>query len=477
MPTGAGKSICYQIIPLLTNEMAIIVSPLIALMEDQVNTMNRLGVGSCMYAGSLGQKIKKQARDDMRAGKIKLLYTTPETLSNPETMELIESIYATQGISVVAVDEAHCISSYGFDFRPKYQEIAKIRKLLDNVPVLCMTATATQTVADDIVRVMEMEKHMRVISSFDRPNLMIRVKPFSDDTVDQIVDIINGTDGSVIIYCVTVVDTEKVAGLLVDKGIDAKAYHAGIGDRSEVQKGFMDDTYKCIVATIAFGMGIDKSDVRHVVHYGCPKNIESYYQEIGRAGRDGAVAECTMFYRPKDFHTNMYFIGKIQDPRFKKQSKDLLETISKYVNTKDCRRRFIIEYFNQRTDVMNCKFCDNCTTNIRKIDARHEQMLFDVIETIQALGSMGMTYGATTLGLILKGSDSKKIKSSVKDTRCHGVMRSLSIKLIGGFIQQINILGYIEDWDKGDCIRVIRVTERGKEFAEQYRAQGIVDDM
>ena len=315
MPTGYGKSLCFQIIPLLTNEIAIVISPLIALMVDQKMILDKLGITSCCYNSSLTMKMKKQMESDLLEGKYQIMYITPESLVNPSVTRLIDQMYNLHGICMVAIDEAHCVSSYGFDFRPKYRDIVKIRQILDNVPIMAVTATATDKVAADIRKNLNMDGCTTIKTSFDRPNLMIHVKTQSQNTLDEIVQIIANSTGPCIMYCLTKADTETMAEKLIEAGIGARAYHAGLSkeERCEIQEQFMNDEYPCITATIAFGMGINKTDVRTVIHYGCPQNIESYYQEIGRAGRDGNNSDCYLFYKQKDFIIQQRFINEISE--------------------------------------------------------------------------------------------------------------------------------------------------------------------
>ena len=282
MPTGYGKSLCFQIIPLLTNEVAIVISPLIALMTDQKMILDKLGITSCCYNSTMGQKNKTEIEKDLVEGKYQIMYITPESLVNAG--QLINKIYKTQGICMIAIDEAHCVSSYGFDFRPKYRDIVKLRSILENVPVMAVTATATDKVADDIKCVMKMSDCDTIKTSFDRPNLKIHVKLQSQNSMNEITQIIKDSSGPCIVYCLTKGDTESMAEKLTNAGIESRAYHAGLtkDDRTTIQEEFMEGSYTCICATIAFGMGINKSNIRVVIHFGCPQNIESYYQEIGR---------------------------------------------------------------------------------------------------------------------------------------------------------------------------------------------------
>lgn len=476
MPTGYGKSLCFQLPPLLTNELAIVISPLIALMTDQKMILDDLGMMSCCYNSSLTIKKKREMEEGLIAGNYQIMYITPESLVKAHS--LIDQIYETQGICMIAIDEAHCVSSYGFDFRPKYREIVKIRKNLSNVPVLAVTATATDKVIDDIKSLMEMNTCEMIKTSFDRPNLTIHVKMHSHQTMQQIIDILNTTDDPAIVYCLTRNDTEQMAIKLNAAGINSKAYHSGLkkNERTDTQAEFMKGEYRCIAATIAFGMGINKSNIRTVIHYGCPQNIESYYQEIGRAGRDGKNSNCYLFYKPKDFIIQQKFINDIKNPVYKNVKKKLLQTISQYVNAKTCRRKYILEYFGQNVNITNCANCDNCKSVQQNISKKDEYRLFQVLSTVLSIKTIkGYSFGMNTIALILKGSNSQKVKPWMNDLTYFGSMKLDTIKTINIFIHKTIEMGYVEDYDIGDCIRVLRCTDHGIEFGQEYE-QTLNDD-
>lgn len=477
MPTGYGKSLCFQIVPLVTKEIAIVISPLIALMADQKMILDKLNISSCCYNSSLTMKGKRDIETDLMNGKYQIMYITPESLVSPNSYKVIEYIYTYIGICMIAIDEAHCVSSYGFDFRPKYREIFKIRDLLTNVPIMAVTATATDKVINDIKTLLYMEKCELIKTSFDRPNLNLCVKMQSNNTMDNITNIIKNSDGPCIIYCLTKSDTETMAARLTDAGIDTKAYHSGLTKegRIKIQKDFMDGTYKCITATIAFGMGINKSDIRTIVHYGCPQNIESYYQEIGRAGRDGKKSNCYMFYKQKDFIIQRIFIEEIKDQRYKEFRSALLQQISQFVNTSECRRNFILRYFGQTPCNKNCNNCDNCNKCVlekKQLNKRDEYKLFQILNTILSIRiAKNFSFGMSTIILILKGSNSKKIKDWMKNMTYYGSMKTMPNKDIGAIIYEAIEQGYIEDHDTGDCFRVLNCTDKGIEFGKEYECK------
>ncbi len=467
MPTGYGKSLCFQMPPLVSNELAIIISPLIALMADQQMILDELGIIACCYNSAISGKKKLDLEKDLIKGKYQIMYITPESLIR--SYILLDQIYENQGICMIAIDEAHCISSYGFDFRTSYRELHKVRPRFPNVPVLAVTATATDKVINDIKSVLSMEKCKLIKTSFDRPNLTIYVKMQSGDMINDIKDIIEDTDGTTIIYCVTQKDTEKVAEALTTEGIEAKPYHSGLGikERSTTQEGFMKGEFNCIVATIAFGMGINKADVRTVIHYGCPQNIESYYQEIGRAGRDGNESNCYLFYKQKDFVIQRLLIDKIGDPIYKSTRSNLLSIISRYVGMNTCRRRYILEYFGEVSKELNCNKCDNCMNEDDKIviDKEDEHKLYQLISIMNELNT---SYGFSALTMMLKGSTSTKMTKSMKNCTHFGSMSGLKVKDINDFIHKAVDCGYVELYDVGNCVHALKCSKNGLIFYKDY---------
>ena len=469
MPTGYGKSLCFHLPPLLTGEVAIVICPLIALMADQKIILDKLGITSCCYNSTMTQKEKLATEKGLLAGKYQIMYAAPEMLVNCHA--LIDKIYEKQGICMLAIDEAHCISSYGFDFRPKYRDIVKIRQFLPGVPVLAVTATATDKVVNDIKTSMKMTNCEQITTSFDRPNITIHVKMQTQHTLNQIREILNSTDGSSIIYCISKADTEKIAEKMTALGIETRAYHAGLAKnvRTKTQEDFMNDEYTCIAATVAFGMGINKSDIRTVIHYGCSQNIEAYYQEIGRAGRDGKNSSCYLFYAQKDFIIQRKLLDKIGDPVYKNVRSKLLQVMSQYVSTNGCRRKYILSYFGENVAYTNCKNCDNCTSTEQVVSKKDELKLFQVLNTILTVQvTKGYTFGLSTFALILKGSGGQKIKPWMKDLTYYSSMRADTIKQVTDFIHKAIEMNYVEDHDVGGSIRVLRCTDHGMEFGKEY---------
>lgn len=474
MPTGYGKSLCFQLPPLLTKEVSIVISPLIALMNDQQMSMTNIGVKSCCYNSTITEKRKKELESEMLNGDYQIIYITPESLDKQEVRTLIDKIYEKIGICMVAIDEAHCVSSYGFDFRPKYREIVKIRDVVEGVPVLALTATATVKVKDDIIKCLNMKNSMYIKTSFDRPNLTINIKHATQNTLQQICDLIQNCNGSSIIYCLTKKETDNMNKKLLEKGIKSCSYHGDLKktDREIAQQKFMNEEVDCICATIAFGMGINKSNVRLVVHYGCPKNIESYYQEIGRAGRDSKESECWMFYKQNDFRIQQLFIDKINDPVYKDVSVELLKTMIKYTTSKTCRRKGLLKYFSENYTKNNCGKCDNCCCTKQSVAQKDESSLFKILSTVFQLETEhNYNIGKRKLILVMRGSNSKEITDKMRNLTYYGAYKDISLKEVTRLVDMAIEYEYLKSDHIGDNIIVIKCTDYGKEFGEKYEAK------
>jgi ATP-dependent DNA helicase RecQ len=401
MFTGAGKSLCYQFPAVFSKKTVIVISPLISLMKDQTIKLENSNIKSVCLNSTVSdkEKIKKK----IIKNKYRLVYTTPEYIINQE--EFLLELYNEGNLLMIAVDESHCVSSWGHDFRPSYKEIQKIKLLLPDIPLMALTATATPKVQEDIINTLRLNDPYIVKTTFDRPNLKIRLYP-KDKIITDLLPLVSDNK-TCIIYCQTRKDTEKISQKLSQKGIKCDAYHAGLASvqRDIIQEDFIYDNITCIVATIAFGMGIDKT-VRRVIHYGVSKDMESYYQEIGRAGRDGLEAECILFHGGADFNTSSYFINKIENITYRNHKMDLLSTMKKYVYSNECRRKLILEYFGESYKNENCKMCDNClnTNDSLKVD-----FTFDTILLLDAVYKTGNMFGMNSIINILRGCKRKNI--------------------------------------------------------------------
>lgn len=377
MPTGGGKSLCYQLPALMMEGTAIIISPLIALMKNQVDAIRGFSEGDIIahfLNSSLGRKEIAQVKEDIESGATKLLYVAPETLTKDENLEF----FSNANISFVAVDEAHCISEWGHDFRPEYRNIRSMINRIDpNIPLIALTATATPKVQTDIIKSLEMRNERKFISSFNRPNLYYEVRPKlnKEQTIKEILQILKGAGSpSAIIYVQARKTTEELAEMLRLNGISAVPYHAGMDSktRAQVQDQFLGEEVKVICATIAFGMGIDKPDVRCVIHYDIPKSIENYYQETGRGGRDGLEGSCYAFYAPKDIYKLEKFL-RDKPVSEREMGGQLLEEVVAYAETSGCRRKFLLHYFGEEYDDGQCDGnCDNCRFPKEKHEVKNE---------------------------------------------------------------------------------------------------------
>jgi len=414
LATGFGKSMCFQIPFLALKKCVIVISPLIALMEDQKMQMEKLNIPVCCFNSANNNKDMDQI--DILDGEHKMIYITPETLVNQE--HFIRKLYENNMIGLFAVDEAHCVSTWGLDFRKDYTKLYKLKSWAPNIPILAVTATATEKVRNDIYSILKLNDPYFVIGSFYRSNLDLSIKLKTENIKSDIMEILeNYRNDFVIVYCKTRDDTIKVAEQINDYGINCLPYHAGqtTKERNKIQKQFMDGDIKCMVATIAFGMGINIPNIRCVIHYSCPKNIESYYQEIGRAGRDNKQSECYLFYSNKDFVVNKIFLKTIKNTSFKNYQEDQVQQIEKYIYSTGCRWQTLLVHFDEITN--NCDHCDNCL-KIGKMDKRDFTEETKLILTVNKY--LNGKYGAGTIINILRGSDTKKLDSKFKNWSLFG---------------------------------------------------------
>lgn len=415
MPTGGGKSICFQIPAIIKSNLTLVISPLISLMKDQVESLRAHGVEVALYNSSITDTQRREVRRRALSQEIKLLYISPETLlSNLEWISQIK-------VSLIAVDEAHCVSMWGHDFRPEYQQIGELRKHFSNVPLMAFTATADKITRKDIASKLNLKEHSVFISSFDRPNLSLAVRPQipKKDKEKEILEFIkNRPSESGIIYCLSRKETEAWSNLLNANGIVSRFYHAGLSsdERSKVQEDFINDDNHIICATIAFGMGIDKANVRWVIHNNLPKNIEGYYQEIGRAGRDGKPSETILYYNYRDVVLLNDFV---KESEFKEVYHEKINRMLKYAEATTCRRKILLAYFGEQL-IDDCGNCDICANPPDSIDGTviAQKAISAVIRSKESLGStllVNVLRGAKTIEIIEKGLDKLRTYGAGKE--------------------------------------------------------------
>ncbi|MBD5201876.1 MAG: DNA helicase RecQ [Bacteroides sp.] len=471
MPTGGGKSLCYQLPALMMPGTAIVISPLIALMKNQVDAIRNISEKDHVahfLNSSLTKSMIDQVKSDITGGHTKLLYVAPESLTKEENIEFLKSVE----ISFFAVDEAHCISEWGHDFRPEYRRIRPIINEIGNRPVIALTATATPKVQHDIKKNLGMLDATVFKSSFNRENLYYEVRPKTANIDRDIIRFIKNHEGkSGIIYCLSRKKVEELTEILQVNNIKALPYHAGMdgATRSANQDAFLQEDVDVIVATIAFGMGIDKPDVRFVIHYEMPKSLEGYYQETGRAGRDGGEGLCITFYSAKDLQKMEKFMqGKpVAEQEIGRQL--LLETQS-YAESSICRRKSLLYYFGEDFQDENCGNCDNCLNPKKKVEAKDE--LCAVIETVMALKEK---FKAEYVIDVMLGHETPDIKSYHHDElEVFGCEEKSDDKLLGAVIRQAIISGYLER--DIENFGLLRVTDSGKKFLKRPCSFKIVED-
>ncbi len=471
MPTGGGKSLCYQLPSLLMEGTAIVISPLIALMKNQVDAMRNFseddGVAHFLNS-SLNKAAVDRVKSDIVSGVTKLLYVAPESLTKEDYIEFLKTV----PISFYAVDEAHCISEWGHDFRPEYRRIRPIINEIGKRPLIALTATATPKVQHDIQKNLAMLDANVFKSSFNRPNLYYEIRPKTSQIDRDIIKFIKNMEGkSGIIYCLSRKKVEELAELLVVNNIKALPYHAGMdgATRSANQDAFLYEKVDVIVATIAFGMGIDKPDVRFVIHYDMPKSLEGYYQETGRAGRDGGEGLCITYYAAKDLQKMEKFIQNkpVTEQEIGRQL--LLETAS-YAESSICRRLSLLHYFGEKYDVENCGNCDNCLKPKQKVEAKDD--LCAVLETIIALKEK---FKADYVIDVMRGRVTADVKSyQHEDLEVFGCEPKADARHLGAVIRQAVMAGYIDrDIEQ---YGLLKVTPKGQEFLNHPSSFKIVED-
>ena len=458
MPTGAGKSMCYQIPALLFDGVTIVVSPLISLMKDQVGSLVQSGVSAAYINSSLSYPQFLRVLSNVEHGKYKIIYVAPERLLTDGFLDTCKKIK----ISMVAVDEAHCVSQWGQDFRPSYLKIISFVESLANRPIVgAFTATATNDVKEDIKKILRLENPFEITTGFDRPNLFFGViKSSSKD--EKLIDLIRERgDRSGIVYCATRKNVESVCELLCDNGFSAARYHAGLDEyeRRKNQEDFVFDRKNIMVATNAFGMGIDKSNVTYVIHYNMPKNIESYYQEAGRAGRDGGEADCILLYSPKDVRLNRFMIENSEgndeltieeNEQIRERDFERLKYMTFYSTTNDCLRGFILRYFGGEKKAY-CGKCSNCLSVHKLVD-----VTIDAQKIMSCIARTGQRYGKTVICDVLKGSKSEKIlKAELNNQSTYGIMKEVTARHIFGTIDFLAEKEYISSDNETEVLKLL----------------------
>ncbi|MBO4665059.1 MAG: DNA helicase RecQ [Bacteroidaceae bacterium] len=471
MPTGGGKSLCYQLPALLLEGTAIVISPLIALMKNQVDAIKYISEEDNIahfINSSLSKSMIEQVKSDILSGKTKLLYVAPESLTKEENVEFLKSVK----ISFYAIDEAHCISEWGHDFRPEYRRIRPIIQEIGTAPVIALTATATDKVRGDIKKNLGIVDATEFKSSFNRPNLYYEVRQKTKNIDKDIIKYIKQNGGkSGIIYCLSRKKVEELADILKANDIKAAAYHAGMDSsvRSATQDDFIKERIDVIVATIAFGMGIDKPDVRFVIHYDIPKSLEGYYQETGRAGRDGGEGKCIAFYTNKDLQKLEKFMeGKpVAEQDIGRQ---LLRETAAYCESSVCRRKLLLHYFGEQYDVENCGNCDNCLHPKKKVDGTDNLVL-----AIKAILAVKENFKMDYVIDFLRGNETETILVHKHDKlEEFGAGADVEVKMWNAIIHQGQLDGYIEK--DVENYGLLKVTKQGKKFVKKPIPFMIVED-
>ncbi|HEX2253480.1 MAG TPA: DNA helicase RecQ [Thermoanaerobaculia bacterium] len=468
LPTGGGKSVCYQA-PALLEEgggPAVVVSPLISLMKDQVDGLVANGVAAACFHSAMSPEERREVRTGLGAGRYRLLYVSPERLVGEGGG--FRAWLRGRQVPFFAIDEAHCISQWGHDFRPSYRELGRLKEEFPGSSIHAFTATATARVREDICAQLGLAAPEVLVGSFDRPNLVYRVERRRnlDAQLRAVIDRHPGEAG--IVYCISRREVESLADRLQSWGVSARPYHAGLADadRSRHQEEFSQARVDVIVATVAFGMGIDRSDVRFVVHVASPRSLEHYQQESGRAGRDGLPAECALIYSPSDFHTWRRLVA--QDGELTDNDRRLLSDMQRYASLPRCRHRALVEYFGQRLERGDCGACDHCLGELDDLE-RVEDGLVVGQKVLSCVLRVRESFGVTHVMDVLRGRDTDKVRERAHDQlSTFGLLADESPRQVRGWIEQLLDQGFLEQ--AGDRYPVLHVTSAGRELLKGREA-------
>lgn len=432
LPTGGGKSLCFQAPASILPGTAVVVSPLISLMKDQVDALRTNGVPAAFYNSSLSYEERTEVVNALASGKLKLLYLAPEGLLRESTLDLLASVQ----VSLIAIDEAHCISSWGHDFRPEYRGLRSLKQRFAGVGIHAYTATATQRVRDDIANELALDNPALLVGDFDRPNLNYRVQR-KQRGLDQVTDVVERHRGeSGIVYCISRKEVEKTSAALNELGYSSLPYHAGLSDEERVnnQEAFLEERVDIVVATVAFGMGIDKSNVRFVVHAAMPKSLEAYQQESGRAGRDGLEAECCLFFGNGDYGTWKRIMANSGDEN--PAALSALQAIDRFCNSTRCRHQLLVEHFGQKLEKDHCGACDACLDQLERID--DEAALIVAQKILSCVLRLQQGFGADYTALVLAGSgDQRIIERRHDELSTYGLLKTYPRTTIRTWIEQL----------------------------------------
>ncbi|MFP7470264.1 DNA helicase RecQ [Niallia taxi] len=462
MPTGGGKSICYQVPAMIFPGVTLVVSPLISLMKDQVDALTEAGIPATFLNSTLDSYEASKRMEDLKSGKYKILYVAPERLDGEFFIDMLNDLE----IPFIAIDEAHCISQWGHDFRPSYSRLGQLIRRLEKKPIVAaLTATATPVVKEDICAQLDISVDNTVITGFERSNLSFSVVK-GEDRHRYIERFLNkNKEESGIIYAATRQDVERLYERLTNKGYSLAKYHGGMTDkaREEEQQKFITDDCQLMVATTAFGMGIDKSNIRFVIHYQLPKNMEGYYQEAGRAGRDGLPSECILLYSAQDIRIQRFLIDQTtHDPDKQAQDLSKLQAMINYCHTEDCLQKYILHYFGEET-TETCERCGNCKDERHVVDVTVEAQ-----KVLSCMMRMGERFGKTMVAQVLTGSKNKKIIDfSLDKVKTYGIMKEQSAKAVSDFIEFLISENYIAV--SSGSLPVLKVTATGKEVLLQRK--------